>query len=157
MKVRILSAIVMILIIVPILFIGGLPFKILSIVLAMASMYEITKARGARSKIPAVIRLISYLLVGAFVYLGTSVYSVNYEIIYKIMIVIFLLYFIPVVLIDDTSKYSITDAFYILSSTIFLGVAYNSFVLISNNYFIYLFYIIYYTYFDMYFVHDFSF
>ena len=142
MKTRIISAIIMILIVVPILFIGGLPFKILSIVLAMASMYEITKARGARSKIPTIIRIISYLLVGLFVYVGTSVYSANYELIYKIMIAIFLLYFIPVVLINDTSKYSITDAFYILSSTMFLGVAYNSFVLISNSYYIYLLYII---------------
>ena len=46
---------------------------------------------------------------GVFVWLGTSVYSANYELIYKTMIVIFLLYFIPVVFINDTEKYSVTD------------------------------------------------
>jgi phosphatidate cytidylyltransferase len=61
--------------------------------------------------------------------------------IYKISIVVFLLYFMPVVLIDNNEKYSVTDSLYILGSTVFLGVAYNSMILISNigiNYLIYL-------------------
>ena len=62
MKTRIISAIVMCLIIIPILFIGGLPFKILAIVLAMMSMYEIIKARSKRSEIPLIIRILSYIL-----------------------------------------------------------------------------------------------
>ena len=88
MKTRIISAIVMCLIAVPILFIGGLPFKIMVIVLSIASMYEILKARSTKSKVPLLIRILSYILVSLFVYLGTSVYSANYEIIYKIMILI---------------------------------------------------------------------
>lgn len=142
MKTRIISAIVMILIVVPILFIGGLPFKILAIILSIASMYEILKARSAKSTIPITIRVLSYALVSLFVYLGTSVYSANYEIIYKIMIGIFLLYFIPVVFIDDTEKYSITDALYVLGCTLFLGVAYNSFIIISNSSINYLVYVV---------------
>lgn len=133
MKTRIISAIVMCAIVIPIIFIGGLPFKILGVILAVASMYEILKAREKKSKIPFAIRLISYVLIAAFVYLGTDVYSVKYELIYKILIAVFLLYFIPVVFIDNTKKYSVTDSLYVLGSTIFLGVAYNSFILISNN------------------------
>lgn len=142
MKTRILSAIVLCLIIIPILFIGGLPFKILATVLAVFSMYEIMKAREHKSKIPLGIRILSYILLSFFVYLGTSVYSANYELIYKIMIVIFLIYFIPVVFINDTDKYSITDALYVLGCTLFLGVSFNSFVLVSNTDVLYLFYII---------------
>ena len=132
MKTRIISAIVMCAVLLPILFVGGLPFKILAIVLGIGSMFEIIRARENKSKIPLVIKLIAFILLGLFIYLGTDVYSVKYEIIYKILIVIFLLYFVPVVLINDTSKYSITDALYILGSTVFLAVAFNSFVLISN-------------------------
>lgn len=142
MKTRIISAIVMCLIIIPVLIIGGLPFKILAIILAAMSMYEVMKAREKKSKIPLFIRILSYILIGVFVGLGTSVYSANYELIYKVMIVIFLLYFIPVVFINDTEKFSVTDSLYVLGCTIFLGVAYNSFVLISNIDFKYLFYII---------------
>ena len=141
MKTRIISAIVMCIIVIPITLIGGLPFKLLGIALAVASMYEILKARTSKSTIPLVIRIISYILIAAFVYLGTDVYSAKYELIYKILIVVFLLYFIPVVLIDNTEKYSVTDSLYVLGATVFFGVAYNSMILISNigiNYLIYL-------------------
>ncbi len=141
MKTRVISAIIMCIIVIPITLIGGLPFKILGIIISIASMYEILKARSSRSNIPLVIRIISYILIATFVYLGTDVYSANYELIYKILIVVFLLYFIPVVLVDNTEKYSITDSLYILGATVFLGVAYNSMILISNtsiNYLIYL-------------------
>ena len=131
----------MCIIVIPITLIGGLPFKILGIVLAVASMYEMLKARTSKSTIPLMIRIISYILIAAFVYLGTDVYSAKYELIYKISTAVFLLYFIPVVLIDNNEKYSVTDSLYILGSTVFLGVAYNSMILISNigiNYLIYL-------------------
>lgn len=142
MKTRIISALVMCAIVIPITILGGLPFKVLGIVLSIASMYEILKARESRSAIPFIIRFISYLLVAAFVYLGTDVYSVQYDLIYKILIVVFLLYFIPVVLIDDTNRYSITDSLYVLGATVFFGVAYNSMLLISNNSINYLIYLL---------------
>lgn len=133
MKTRIISAIVMCAIVIPIIFIGGLPFKVLGVVLAIASMYEIIKAREGNSKIPFSIRIVSYILIASFVFLGTDVYSVRYEFIYKILIAVFLLYFIPVVFINNTKIYSITDALYVLGATIFLGVSFNSFILISNT------------------------
>ena len=142
MKTRIISAIIMCAIIIPILFIGGIPFKILCMVFAIASMYEIIKARSKKSEIPIVIRILSYILISLFVYLGTTVYSANYEIIYKIIIAIFLLYFIPVIFVNDDKNYSVTDALYILGCTLFLGISYNSFILISNIDSFHIFYII---------------
>lgn len=128
-------------IVIPIIIIGGLPFKVLGIVLSICSMYEILKARSSKSTIPFAMRLISYLIMGFFVYFGTTIDSVNYEFMYKIMADVFLIYFIPVVLINDTKEYSVTDALYLLGSTIFLGIAYNSFILISNNSMLYLIYL----------------
>ncbi len=141
MKTRIISAVVMCAIVIPILIIGGLPFKIMVIVLSIAAMYEILKARSSKSQIPFVMRLISYLVMGSFVYFGTTIDSVNYEFLYKIMADVFLIYFIPVVLINNTKEYSVTDALYVLGSTIFLGMAFNSFILISNNSMLYVIYL----------------
>ena len=62
MKTRVISAIVMCLVIIPILFIGGLPFKILAIVLAMMSMYEIMKARSKKSEINILKDLITVII-----------------------------------------------------------------------------------------------
>ena len=142
MKTRIISAIIMSAIVIPILFIGGIPFKILCMILSVACLYEFIKARSKKSEIPIFMRVISYILIASFVFLGTNVYSANYEIIYKIMILIFLIYFIPVVFVDDNRKYSVTDALYILGCTLFLGVAFNSFILISNIDGFHIFYII---------------
>lgn len=142
MKTRIISAIIMCLIAVPLLLIGGLPFKIFIVVLGVMSMYEIMNIRKKKKEIPIGIRILSYILIATFVYLGTNVYSSNYEIIYKIITVIFLIYFIPVVFINDTEKYNATDALYVLGSTIFLAIAYNSCVLISNTNISYLIYIL---------------
>lgn len=142
MKTRIISAIIMCMVVIPILVIGGLPFKIMGIVLSICAMYEILRARSSKSGIPLVMRLISYLVIGSFVYFGTTVDSVNYEFVYKIMADVFLIYFIPVVLINDTKEYSVTDALYVLGSTIFLGIAFNSFILISNNSMLYVIYLV---------------
>ena len=45
MKTRIISAIIMALIAIPLLLIGGLPFKIFAMVLGVMSMYEIMNIR----------------------------------------------------------------------------------------------------------------
>ena len=57
MKKRILSAIIMILIFVPLLFIGGVPFTILMTLLALASMYELITIREKKKKIPMLIKI----------------------------------------------------------------------------------------------------
>lgn len=142
MKTRIISAIVMCAICVPILIIGGLPFKIFACVLGIVSLYEIMNIRKKDREIPFGIRLLSYTIIGLFIFLGTNVYSSNYETIYKILSVIFLIYFIPVVFINDTKKYNIKDALYVLGCSIFIGIAFNSCVMIMNNSLSYLIYIL---------------
>ena len=109
---QIISAIIMCMIAIPILIIGGLPFKIFVAILGVAPIYEILDIRKKKKRIPFVIRIISYILVGLLVFFGSSTYMVNYELIYKIIAGIFLIYFIPVIIINDDKKYDATDAFY---------------------------------------------
>lgn len=142
MKTRIISAIIMAIIAIPLLLIGGLPFKIFITIIGIMSLYELMHIRKKSKEIPLVIRLISYILIGVFIILGTNVYSSNYEMIYKIITVIFLIYFIPVVFINDTKKYNVTDALYVLGCTMFLAIAYNSSIMIINTDLNYLFYIL---------------
>ena len=133
MKTRIISAIIMCAIAIPILIIGGLPFKIFVAILGVASIYEILDIRRRHKKIPLVIRIISYILVGLLVFFASSAYMVNYEIIYKIIAAVFLIYFIPVIIINDDKKYDATDAFYVAGSTLFLAIAYASCVMIVSK------------------------
>ena len=142
MKIRIISAIIMCLIAIPILIIGGLPFKIFVAILGVASIYEILNVRRRHKKIPLAIRIISYILVGLLVLFGSSTYMVNYELIYKIIAVIFLIYFIPVIIINNDKKYDATDAFYVIGSTLFLAIAYTSCTMIVSKDILYLVYIL---------------
>ena len=133
MKVRVLSAIIMCLIGIPILIIGGLPFKIFIVILGVASSYELLSIRKGHKELPLFIRLLSYTIIAVFIFLGTSVYTINYELIYKIIAALFIVYFLPVVMIDDNKKYDATDAFYAIGTTMFLAIAYNSCVMIINK------------------------
>lgn len=132
MKTRIISAIMMLLITVPIFIIGGNVFKIFIMALGVMSLYELMNVRKKDKEIPLFLRIISYLFIASFIYFGTSVYAINYEIIYKIITVLFLIYFLPVVIVNDTKKYNIMDALYILGSTMFLSIAYNSCIMVTN-------------------------
>ena len=142
MKTRIISAIVMAIIAIPLLVLGGLPFKIFMTLIGIMSVYELMHIRKKKKEIPLFIRIISYILIGVFIILGTNVYTSNYEIIYKIITVIFLIYFIPVVFINDTKKYNVTDALYALGITMFLAIAYNSAIMVINADLSYLLYIL---------------
>ena len=142
MKTRIISAIIMCLIAIPVLIIGGIPLKIFIAILGVASIYEILDIRKKKKRIPFVIRIISYILVGLLVFFGSSTYMVNYELIYKIIAGIFLIYFIPVIIINDDKKYDATDAFYVAGSTLFLAIAYASCTMIISKDILYLVYIL---------------
>ena len=142
MKTRIISAIVMCLIAIPILIIGGLPFKIFVTVLGVASIYELLNIRKKKKEIPLFIRILSYIATIVFIWFGTSTYAINHEFIYKVIAALFLIYFIPIIIIDNDKKYDATDAFYALGSTMFLAVAFNSCLMITNKDILYLVYIV---------------
>ena len=59
MKTRIISAILLLIIFIPILFLGGISFAILMAILAVASLNELLKIRRRKRKIPMCIELYS--------------------------------------------------------------------------------------------------
>ena len=140
MKVRIISAIVMIAIALPILILGGMPFKIFAIILGCCSLYELFKVRKEDKDVPILLKVFSYIALIILIYFGNT-NVMQYIIDYKVITLIFAIYFLPIVFINDNSKYNINDALFILGGTIFLGVVFNLFCIIRNTeltYFIYL-------------------
>lgn len=126
MKKRIISAIIAILICTPVVLLGGNVFYIGLALLGIIGFYEIIKVR--KKDLPATMKVIGLIL---FVYLMAESWfnylSVNTI---DIIILIILLTLIPIVFYNKSKKYSVEDAFYLLSSIIFLGVGFNSFGLI---------------------------
>ena len=141
MKKRILSAIIMILIFVPLLFIGGVPFTILMTLLALASMYELITIREKKKEVPMIIKVISYLLV---IFLSILTYNQNifsYTMSYQLISFIVLIFLLPILLKNKSMDYDINDALYLVGSLLFINIAFNLILVVRNyslNYLIYL-------------------
>ena len=141
MKKRILSAIIMILIFVPLLFIGGVPFTILMTLLALASMYELITIREKKKKIPMLIKVVSYLLVILSSILTYNQNIFSYTMSYQLISFIVLIFLLPILLKSKSMDYDINDALYLVGSLLFINIAFNLILVVRNyslNYLIYL-------------------
>ena len=117
MKQRIISAIVMVLLCLPILIIGDIYFIILATILSGMCLYEFLKYK----KVPIFIQILSYLLLGLLLY-ETELIKLDG----LIPIIILLSLLIPIVFVDNDKKYNYNDAFYLIGIILFLGYAFRS-------------------------------
>ena len=142
MKKRILSAIIMILIFVPLLLVGGIPFAFLMTLLAVASMHELMTIREKKKKFPSLVKVASYLLV---IFSSVLTYNQNifsYTMSYQLISFIVLIFLLPILLNDKKKmNYDINDALYLVGSLLFINIAFNLILVVRNyslNYLIYL-------------------
>jgi len=121
MKQRVISAIVALLIFIPVFIIGGMTFNLVFYVLTLLGLREFMKVRENKKKFPDFIRLISYLLITLFYFQNTLSSNLDFSIDYRIISGLFLTLLLPVVLYHDEKVYNVKDAFYILGGVLFLG------------------------------------
>ena len=70
MKDRIMSAIIMVLIFVPLLIIGHLPFACFMTLLSIIGLHEIIKMREKKKEFPYLLKVFAYILVAFFSFLN---------------------------------------------------------------------------------------
>ena len=141
MKVRVISAIIMIALFIPILLIGDFPFAITMGILGVCGLYELLRARESKKKFPSFLKVIAYFLVLLF-----SMYNINsldftYTFDYRVLSLIIFIFMLPMVFINDTKKYNLNDSLFLIGSILFIGLSFNLIVLTRNfdiNYIIYL-------------------
>ena len=142
MKKRVLSAIIMILIFVPLLLIGGIPFAILMTFLAVGAMYELITIREKKKEFPTLMKIISYLLIIFSIVLTYNQNLFSYKMSYQLISFIVLLFLLPILLKDKKEMdYDINDALYLIGSLLFINISFNLILVIRNyslNYLIYL-------------------
>lgn len=142
MKQRIISAVVLLAIFIPILLIGKTPYAILMAVLAWMGLYELLKARKKKKEFPAFMEIIAYVLVTLFVLFNENSSTTGIYMDYRIIASLIFVYIIPMVLINDSKKYNLNDALFLIGSTIFIGLSFNLLITIRNislDYIIYIF------------------
>lgn len=140
---RVVSAIVMVLIFVPFLIMGGIPFTILMAVLGVLGLYELLKIRGdVKKKFPVVMRLLAYLMVIFLIINNANSIDLQYDLDYRLVSLIIFLFLAPMVFINNSKKYNLNDALFLVGSVVFIGLSFNLLTVIRNfniAYIIYLF------------------
>ena len=132
MKTRIISAIVALLIFIPIFIKGGMLFDVAVFVLAVLGLKEFLEVKKSKKEMPFFIEFISYISLGLIIFFNSSnnyLLSVDY----RMVAGLFLTFLLPTVLYHDRSLYSINDAFYLIGGVFFLGVSFSLFTLLRNE------------------------
>ena len=143
MKKRVLSAIIMILIFVPLLFIGGIPFAILMTVLALGAMHELMVIREKKKEFPTLIKIIAYLLTAFSLVLTYNQDLFSFKISYQLISFIILLFLLLILLKNKKEmNYDINDALYLIGSLLFINLSFNLILVIRNYSLYYLIYLL---------------
>ena len=141
MKSRVLSAILIVAVFIPFLLIGEIPFAVFMSVLSMAGLYELLKVRESKKKFPFFLKIFAYILVAAFCMYNINSIDFQYQFDYSVMALLIFLFMSPMVFINNTKRYNLNDALFLLGSVLFLGLSFNLIIITRNydlNYLIYL-------------------
>lgn len=141
MKVRIISAIIIVAVFVPFLVIGGLPFTLLMALLSVGGLYELVKVRETKKKLPWIVKLFAYVMVVAFCMYNFDSIEFISQFDYRVMALILFLFLSPIVFIHDFDQYNFNDALFLIGSLLFIGLSFNLIVITRNfdiTYIIYL-------------------
>ena len=140
MKKRVISAIVALIIVVPIIFIGGYTYYIGVGVISVLGFYELLKVREEEKKIPMVMKGITLLTYLAIVMSAISTQG-SFSIDYRLFILNMFACLIPLIAMER-KKYDAEDALFILAATLFLGISFNFLIVIRNMSLFYLLYVV---------------
>lgn len=122
MKQRVISAIIAIIIVFPLIYLGGIYFKVLGLLIGLFALYEMMKARG---NIPNPIKYISYMLFILFFINNFKLIDVGLYMDLKFLILMLFTLVFPIVMYQDKKKYNIDDSFFLIGSILFLSISFN--------------------------------
>lgn len=140
MKTRIISAAVAIAIAIPFVYFGGIYYAFAIGLLAILGFKEIIDLKKSHGKIPFLVNMIAILGILLMIYTNIDGSNVIYGITYMRTIFLALSLLIPTLFYKNDS-YTTKDAFYLIGISLFLGISFNSFLLVRDkglNLFIYL-------------------
>ena len=148
MKKRIISAIVALIIVVPLIILGNYFFTFGVCVIAMLAYKELIDWKKSHNEYPKLMIVLGLFWMLSLVLSNYQDFTIYRGITYQIITMILLLLLIPTIFYKK-DKYTSRYAFYLLGITLLLGIIFNIFIVIRNRgfyLFIYLFIYFYYLY-----------
>ena len=139
MKERVISAIVALIIAIPIIILGGVPYYIATCILALIGYYELLKVRENEKKISIYVKVLSAI---AYLLLIISPLSSSerFFIDHRLIILDLFVCFLPLIVLDK-KDYDAEDALVLVASTLFLGISFSYLITIRNMDVLYLVYV----------------
>lgn len=134
LNVKVISALILIAICIPIIWIGGIVFQIFVCLLALLGLKEIIDLKKGADKYPLIVVLMAVfnlllIMISGFVSQKNAL-SINSA----VLAFTLLSMFIPVVIKTPKSKYNSNDALYLTGTVFLLGIAFSTlFMLIGYN------------------------
>ena len=122
MKQRIISALMALIIVVPIIIIGGNAFNIGVYVVALLALKEFMDIKETKKQIPLFIKIMSVVFYTVMILSSFNNTSLALSMDYRLISGLFLSFLLPTVLYHDREKYSINDALYLMGGIFFLAV-----------------------------------
>ena len=125
MKKRVISAIVMIILFIPFLLLGDIPYLVLGSLLGLLSLWEMLRLE---KNIPLYMQAISYLvclLLILYQYNTTDYYNIiNFPIIASM----FFIFSFSIIINKDLKKYNYKDGMWLFIITLMIGIMFNAFI-----------------------------
>ena len=131
MKRRIISAIIMTAVVLPILYFGGILFNIGVAIIAAVAFKELLDVRKDYD-IPVIMKIVGLVCMLALTYVNIDGYSLAFGLRYETLSIVFLLVLGPTVFFKN-KEYSSSEAFYLGAITIFIGTIFNLFIMLYNE------------------------
>lgn len=128
MKQRIISAIIALIIVVPIIILGGKTFCIGASIIGVIGFYELLKIKNKKKEMPYAMKVVSILCFLLLLVNNWNIIGGLFIADYKRMPFIIFLLLVPIVFYNKSKKYDIEDALFLLGSVMFLGIGFNQLV-----------------------------
>ncbi|MBR3229539.1 MAG: phosphatidate cytidylyltransferase [Bacilli bacterium] len=132
MKKRIISAIVLLAIIIPLVVSGGMLFNIGVYIVSVLALKEFLDIKAVRKKLPIFIQLIAYIFLTLIVLVDVRTKSMMFTLDYRILAALFMSFLIPTVFYHERQIYSVTDAFYMIGGLLFLSISMSLLIIVRN-------------------------
>lgn len=129
---RILSAIILLIIFIPIIKIGGNLYNYTIYITGLMAINEFLNIKNSRKEIPITIKALCFILFSFLILSNINGETLMFSIDYRILSCIFLLFTIPTIIYHDRKKYSINDALYMIGGILFLGISFSLMIVIRN-------------------------
>ena len=131
MKVRVISAIVALAILIPFICLGGIPFAIAAGIISVIAYKEVLDLKKSHKEIPNVVKVLGLLSVLYLVLGNYGINSLDYAVSYSRILLPLVLMLLPTVFYKK-DKYTTKDAFYLLGTIYLVGLLFNLIIVIRN-------------------------